>query len=93
MIEKIYKAIQIYHWLTIRELGCGFSILFGSVLTILTGHLGMRRVAVKFVSKLLTDELDLLECAESDAKCGSVAMIWRQSCLLYTSLLSANQHR
>jgi len=57
------------------ELSNEFQISFGSGQTILTTDLDMRRVAAKFVPKLLSDEqkenrkqiaTDLLECSDSD---------------------------
>lgn len=75
MIQKIRTAIRSNRRLTIMELSNEFQISFGSVQTILTTDLDMRRVAAKFVPKLLSGEqkenrkqiaTDLLECSESD---------------------------
>ncbi|KAL4119443.1 hypothetical protein QTP88_012252 [Uroleucon formosanum] len=75
MIQKIRTAIRGNRRLTIMELSNEFQISFGSVQTILTTDLNMRRVAAKFVPKLLSGEqkenrkqiaTDLLECSESD---------------------------
>ncbi|KAL4088708.1 hypothetical protein QTP88_023792 [Uroleucon formosanum] len=75
MIQKIRTAIRGNRRLTIMELSNEFQISFGSVQTILTTDLDMRRVAAKFVPKLLSGEqkenrkqiaTDLLECSESD---------------------------
>ena len=75
MIQKIRTAIRGNRRLTIMELSNEFQISFGSVQTILTTDLDMRRVATKFVPKVLSGEqkenrkqiaTDLLECSESD---------------------------
>ncbi|XP_026819544.1 protein GVQW3-like [Rhopalosiphum maidis] len=75
MIQKIRTAIRGNRRLTIMELSNEFQISFGSVQTILTTDLDMRRVAAKFVPKLLSGEqkenrkqiaTDLLECSKSD---------------------------
>lgn len=75
MIQKLRTAIRGNRRLTIMELSNEFQISFGSVQIILTTHLDMRRVASKFVPKLLSDEqkenrkqiaTDVLECFESD---------------------------
>ncbi|VVC38893.1 Transposase, type 1 [Cinara cedri] len=75
MVQKIRTAIRGNRRLTIMELSNEFQISFGSIQTILTTDLDMRRVAAKFVPKLLSDEqkenrkqiaTDLLEYSESD---------------------------
>ncbi|KAL4113507.1 hypothetical protein QTP88_017119 [Uroleucon formosanum] len=75
MIQKIRTAIRGNRRLTIMELSNEFQISFRSVQTILTTDLDMRRVAAKFLPKLLSGEqkenrkqiaTDLLECSESD---------------------------
>ncbi|VVC37570.1 Winged helix-turn-helix DNA-binding domain [Cinara cedri] len=53
IIQKIQTAIQGNRRLTIMEISNEFQISFRSVQTILTTDLGMRRVAAKFVPKLL----------------------------------------
>lgn len=73
--EEMIQKIRGNRRLTIMELSNEFQISFESVQTILTTDLDMRRVAAKFVPKLLSDEqkenrkqiaTDLLECSESD---------------------------
>lgn len=49
-------AVKENCWITIPELSDDFNISVGSVLSILTYNLGMRRVSAKFVPKLLTAE-------------------------------------
>ena len=75
IIQKIQTDIRGNRRLIISELSNEFQISFGSVQTILTTNLGMRRVAAKFFPKLLSNEqkenrkqiaTDLLECSESD---------------------------
>ena len=62
--------------ITVRELVDEVGVSIGSVHTILTADLGLRRVSAKFVPKLLTMEQkqlcleiaqDMLDCVESDS--------------------------
>jgi len=62
--------------ITVRELADELGVSIGSVHTILTVDLGLRRVSAKFVPKLLTMEQkqlrleiaqDMLDCIESDS--------------------------
>jgi histone-lysine N-methyltransferase SETMAR len=62
--------------ITVRELTDEVGVSIGSVHTILTADLGLRRVSAKFVPKLLTVEQkqlrqeitqDILDCVESDS--------------------------
>lgn len=62
--------------ITIRELADEVGLSIGSVHTILTADLGLKRVSAKFVPKLLTMEQkqlrleivqDMLDCIESDS--------------------------
>src|SRR5215469_16928823 len=62
--------------ITVRELADEVGVSIGSVHTILTADLGLRRVSAKFVPKLLTMEQkqlrleiaqDMLDCVESDS--------------------------
>ncbi|KAE9522415.1 hypothetical protein AGLY_017174 [Aphis glycines] len=87
MIQKIQTAIRGNRRLTIMELSNEFQISFGSVQTILTTDLDMRRVAAKFVPKLLSGEqkenrkqiaTDLLECSESDVFFLKINYNWRR---------------
>ena len=54
MVQKIRTAIRGNRRLTIMELSNEFQISFGSVQTILTTDLDMRRVAAKFIPKLMS---------------------------------------
>ena len=62
--------------ITVRELADEVGVSIGSVYTILTVDLGLRRVSTKFMPKLLTMEQkqlrleiaqDMLDCVESDS--------------------------
>ncbi|PNF35838.1 hypothetical protein B7P43_G09433, partial [Cryptotermes secundus] len=75
IIEKVRTLIMGDRRLTIREVADGVGISRGSANTILTEDLGMRRVAAKFVPKLLSPEQqhlrlevaqDVLEFANRD---------------------------
>jgi predicted class III extradiol MEMO1 family dioxygenase len=77
MIDKVRSAVLDNRTLTIREHSLEFGLSFGSVQSILTEDLGMKRVSVKFVPKLLTVEQkeirlavarDLLQCADHRRK-------------------------
>jgi len=55
--------------ITVRELTDEVGVSIGSVRTILTADLGLRRVSAKFVQKQLHLEIaqDMLDCVESDS--------------------------
>ena len=64
------------HRITVRELADEVGVSIGSVHTILTLDLGLRRVSAKFVPKLLMMkqkqfrleiEQDMLDCVENDS--------------------------
>ena len=56
VIEKVSNLIMSDRRLTIREIEEEVGISYGSVQAILTEDLGMRRVAAKFVPKLLSPD-------------------------------------
>jgi hypothetical protein len=56
IIDKVRTSIIEDHYLTIREISYEVGISRGLTNTILTEDLGMRRVAAKFVPKLLSPE-------------------------------------
>jgi transposase len=77
MIDKLHSAVLDNQRITIRELSDELGLSFGLVLSILTEDLGMKRVSVKFVPKLLTVEQketylavarDLVQCADQGHK-------------------------
>jgi [histone H3]-lysine36 N-dimethyltransferase SETMAR len=55
-VQKVSKLIRSNRRLTIRELTEELNISYGSVQSILTDNLQMRRVSAKFVPRLLTGE-------------------------------------
>jgi transposase/AraC-like DNA-binding protein len=74
-IADVRSAVRENRRITVRELSEDLHVSYGSVQSILTEDLGMRRVSAKFVPKLLSaDEKenrlsaaqDLLDCAEND---------------------------
>jgi hypothetical protein len=74
-IRMSLKKCAVWSWKTIREIANNIGISNGSAHAILTDDLGMRRVATKFVPKLLSCEQkelhldvaqDMLECTNSD---------------------------
>lgn len=76
-IEAVRQLVKEDRRLTVRELSDDLGISIGSCHMILTEDLGMRRVAAKFVPRLLTADqkearlaaaTDLLECADSDPR-------------------------
>ena len=60
MVEKVCSLVLKDWQITIREIYDEVEILIGSCQSILTEELGMKRVAAKFVPRLLT--LDQKEC-------------------------------
>jgi histone-lysine N-methyltransferase SETMAR len=75
VIDKVRTLIMEDRRLTVREIADEVGISRGSANTILTEDVGMRRVAAKFVPKLLSPEQqqlclevaqDMLECANRD---------------------------
>lgn len=75
MVNTVRAVIRDDRRLTVREVAEDLNLSYGSVQTILTENLGMRRVSAKFVPRLLTDEqkhdrlskaTELLECARGD---------------------------
>jgi hypothetical protein len=75
VINKVRSLIMEDRRLTVREIAYDTGISDGSAHAILTDDLGMRRVAAKFVPKLLSCEQkelrldvaqDMLECANGD---------------------------
>uniref|UniRef100_A0A1B6JA53 Mos1 transposase HTH domain-containing protein n=1 Tax=Homalodisca liturata TaxID=320908 RepID=A0A1B6JA53_9HEMI len=76
IIEKAKVLICENRRMTVEEVSTELDVSFGSAEAILTDDLGLRRVAAKFVPKLLTDEQkqrrldvaeDMLQCCEDDA--------------------------
>ena len=74
-IEVVQRLVKEDRRLTVREISDDLNISIGSCHSILTQDLGMRRVAAKFVPRLLTDDQkqsrlsgssDLLQCVEED---------------------------
>lgn len=74
-VAVVRAAIRENRRLTIREIAEDIQISYGSVQSILTDDLGMRRVSAKFVPKLLSEEqkearasaaCDLVGCVEND---------------------------
>jgi [histone H3]-lysine36 N-dimethyltransferase SETMAR len=74
-IAKVKAAVYSDRRITIREIAEDTGISFGSVQSILTENLGMRRVSAKFVPKLLSEDqkanrvsasTDLLQCTQND---------------------------
>ena len=59
MIAQVQEKIRADRRLTIREISDEMNISFGSCQAILTEDLGMRRVAAKFVPRLLKDDQKL----------------------------------
>ena len=55
-VQKVAKMVRSNRRLTIRELAEELNISYGSVQSILTDDLQMRRVSAKFVPRLLRDE-------------------------------------
>ena len=55
-VKKVAKIVRSNRRMTIRELTEELNISYGSVQSILTDDLQMRRVSAKFVPRLLTDE-------------------------------------
>jgi histone-lysine N-methyltransferase SETMAR len=55
-VDQVREKIRTDHRLTIREIAEEVSISFGSCQVILTEDLAMRRVAAKFVPRLLSDD-------------------------------------
>ena len=56
-VSQIDQVVHSNHRLTIREMSDDCDIIsFRSCQRILTGHLGMRRIAAKFVPRLLSQE-------------------------------------
>lgn len=75
VIDQVRVLVMEDRRITVRELATEVGISIGSVHSILTEHLAMRRVAAKFVPKNLTDEQkelrlevaqDMLECIQND---------------------------
>jgi len=76
VINQVQTLVMQDRRITVRELADEVGVSIGSVHTILTADLGLRRVSVKFVPKLLTMEQkqfrleitqDMLDCVESDS--------------------------
>ena len=76
VIKEVRTLVMQDRRITVRELTDEVGISIGSVHTILTADLGLRRVSAKFVPKLLTVEQkqlrleiaqDMLDCVESDS--------------------------
>jgi histone-lysine N-methyltransferase SETMAR len=74
-VAAVRAAIRGNRRLTVREIAEDIGLSFGSVQSILTEDLGMRRVSAKFVPKLLSSDQkearvsaasDFLECVEND---------------------------
>jgi hypothetical protein len=70
-IEQVQTAIMQDHRITVREIATELGVSIGSVHSILTENLHMRRVSTKFVPKRLTMEqkqcrLDMLDNANRD---------------------------
>jgi histone-lysine N-methyltransferase SETMAR len=74
-VAAVRAKIRENRRLTIREIAKDIQISFGSVQSILTDDLGMRRVSAKFVPRLLSADqketrvsaaCDFLECVEKD---------------------------
>ena len=76
VINQVRTLVMQDRRITLRELADKIRVSIGSVHTILTADLGLRRVSSKFVPKLLTEQKqlrleiaqDMLECVESDSK-------------------------
>ena len=75
IIETVQELVIEDRRLTVREISDDLDISIGSCHSILTQDLGMRRVAAKFVPRLLTDDqkqarlsacTDLLQCVEEE---------------------------
>ena len=56
MIDKVHSVMLDKHQLTIRQLFKELGLSFGSGESIMTEDLGMKRVSMKFVPRLLTVE-------------------------------------
>ncbi|XP_067120045.1 protein GVQW3-like [Centruroides vittatus] len=56
VIEQVQTLVMVDHHITVRELANETRVSIGSVHSILTKDLGMKRVSVKFLPKLLTVE-------------------------------------
>ena len=76
VINQVRTLVMQDRRITVRELADEVGVSIGSVHTILTADLGLRRVSAKFVPKLLTMEQkqlrleiaqDMLDCVESDS--------------------------
>jgi len=76
VIKEVQTLAMQDHRITVRELTDEVGVSIGSVHTILTADLGLRRVSAKFVPKLLKVEQkqlrleiaqDMLDCVESDS--------------------------
>jgi len=76
VINQVRTLLMKDRHITVRELADEVGVSIGSVHTILTADLGLRRVSTKFVPKLLTMEQkqlrlevtqDMLDCVESDS--------------------------
>ena len=55
-VQKVAKLVRSDRRMTVRELTEELNISYGSVPSILTDNLQMRRVSANFVPRLLTDE-------------------------------------
>jgi len=76
VINQVRTLVMQDRHITVQEMADKIGISIGSVHTILTADLGLRRVSMKFVPKLLTMEQkqlrleitqDMLDCVESDS--------------------------
>ena len=76
VINQVWTLLMQDRRITVRELADKMGVSIGSVHTILTADLGLRRVSAKFVPKLLRMEekqlrleiaQDMLDCVESDS--------------------------
>ena len=56
LVQEVERRVRLNRRVTINELADSVDVSFGSVQAILTSTLGMRRIAAKFVPRLLTND-------------------------------------
>ena len=56
LVQEVERMVRLNRRITINELADSVDTSFGSVQAILTSTLGMRRIAAKFVPRLLTND-------------------------------------
>ena len=88
VINEVRNLVMQDRRITVRELAGEVEVSIGSVHTILTADLGLRRVSAKFVPNLLAMEQkqlrleiaqDMLECVESDSNSLNTVIIGDES--------------